>query len=263
MNGEEYFNDLRKDVLPKTTPWGPFKYPSSEKLIWENRYRYRSRLINDLKLYFVPSETWMLPLAERLRSILPAPVGLEIFAGTGTLSFFFQNYYNIPMIATDLTPTPRYSASPSQGENIHFDVHTNEASIAVKSHIEANFLVMCWPPKVNDTMDDSPLYIELQAAISSPGFDPTSVIMNRIREYDPALAAVLNWEKRGPIVFVGELGTDMTGSMLLHDYLYTDYILSDENDFRKFYHSLTSYSEGAFLFIPKTTPRPRTGKVRA
>ena len=188
-----YFDQWEKNQLPDN-------YPASCDEIFIPNSRIKNS--EDLKIrkefgaYFYPSKKWMDKAAEKLKQNgwrqKKRTRGHEIMAGSGWLSYFLSVHYGFTMTATDFF-TRNYIYYKSCSHRPDFEVHYKDARQAIKDDSEAEFLVLSWPYSPDKFGDD-------------------------------ALDALKEWNKRGPVLYIGQqtAGGD-TGSCELDYFFYKNY----------------------------------------
>ena len=218
-------------------------------------------------LFYTPSSLWLNPLVSQLREHVDGtPVGLEVGAGRGSLSHFLYQNYRISMTATDTFITYR-SVTERTGIPLQFPVTRTNALDAVQAHNEANFLVLSWPgagyietecewdfvrssqqPDTEKRMGKG-----LLNRVSSPS-DESNMYL-KYESFFPFWAAVIAWNNRGPILFIGEPWNErnsFTAGILLRKYLANHF---HAISFKNHYQSPPFASEYPVLYIPKKAPK--------
>ena len=232
----------------------------------DNAFTYLERFHNEIcppdstplrsqyGIYYTPSRQWLEPVSrelERWASEQRTELhGLEVFSGNASLSFFLSSL-GIPMLATDLEISQTDVTRNHVNDNLFFDVTRQSAPEAVTNNPETNFLVMSWPIAGSDRLLRERGHIRYAVMENSmrPGNDRLERFLQQIDEVHPALAAVLRWQQRGPILFIGQRGDEEdTEIQLFLDYLEKYYT---GTDYKKEYKSGVGHSDYPTLYIPK------------
>ena len=218
-------------------------------------------------LFYTPSSRWLDPAVHHLRELTGGnPVGLEVGAGSGSLSHFLNQHYQIPMTATDAFSSYR-EVTERTGEPLRYHTVTRAtASQAVRTDdSQANFLVLSWPApdyvetqcswdfvSLNLGVSTDELGKGLMSQINSPS-SQHQLYRDSERFFFSFWAAVIAWNNRGPILFIGEPWNErcsMTARNLLREYLAKNF---DAISLRDFYQSPPFANDYPVLYIPKST----------
>ncbi|MCW7552309.1 hypothetical protein NX722_06530 [Endozoicomonas gorgoniicola] len=202
-------------------------------------------------IYYTPSRQWLEPVSRELeRWALEQREelhGLEVFSGNASLSFFLHSL-GIPMLATDPGTSHTHVTHNHVNNNLFFNVAREGAPEAVTNHPETNFLVMSWPTVGSDRLlrEQEIIRNAVMNNLIRPG--PFDRILQRMDEAHPALAAVLRWQRRGPILFIGQRGdSDDTDMQLFFEYLKKYY---NGTDYEKEYKSGVGLNDFPTLYFP-------------
>lgn len=192
-------------------------------------------------LNFVPSQRWLGQIFEAINGQVEGrPAGLEIAAGSGSLSYFLNEHYGIPISATDNASNHQPYTERTR-ENLRFPVENADALTAVRNHPEANFLVLRWPGEHD--YSEAPNSRSVNDSMS--GTEDDLLIQRRYS----LLSAILEWNARGPILFIGDLQTgSSTGTGLLSEYLQRHF---NAISFREFYQPLPFNNDYPVWLVPK------------
>ncbi|UYM15348.1 hypothetical protein [Endozoicomonas euniceicola] len=218
-------------------------------------------------LFYTPSSRWLDPVVHHLRELTDGnPVGLEVGAGSGSLSHFLNQNYQIPMTATDVFSSYR-EVTERTGSPLRYDPVTEATALqAVRTYdSQANFLVLSWPApdyvetqccwdfvSLNLGVDTDNIGKGLMSQINSPS-DEHRLYRDSERFFFSFWVAVIAWNNRGPILFIGEPWNErcsMTARNLLREYLAKNF---DAISFRDFYQSPPFANDYPVLYIPKST----------
>ena len=212
------------------------------------------RLRREYGIYYTPSREWLNPVNSELQdwanqrgTVLR---GLEIFSGNGSLSRFLSSL-EIQMIATGLEASHRHVTNNRGNSNLYFNVVEESAPAAVVNHPETNLLVMSWPIVGTDALLSSEQEIVnfVMGGLYVPGNRMLEGFMQNMDTMHPALAAVIRWGRRGPILFIGEHGeSEDTEMKLFFAYLEKFY---HAVDFKEQYKSGTGFKDYPTLYFPK------------
>ncbi|MET4692573.1 hypothetical protein [Endozoicomonas lisbonensis] len=224
-----------------------------------------SRLRREYGMYFTPSLEWLRPVVRQLNSWATSRnitlSGLEIFSGNAALSFFLQSL-GIPMLATTMQKDTHFQVTSNRvNDNLNFPVTMESAQSAVVNHPEANFLVISWPderfdPRVFDVVETE--VVDFNGTCwRQPSFKPghpfcDDRMLPELDKFYPVLAAIVRWQQRGPILFIGLLSDSGDTHMpLLFDYLDHYY---EATSFEEHYQSSVWGNDYPTLYLPRLPP---------